>query len=282
MRTAYCWSLALYCSISALLVFAGFNLVGCDARPRAKHTRTIRLSAAFAPGSAFGAETHNGTITITGADVTDCNLTATIVAQALTAEEAEALAEKVELKLVTSDGKLETKITKPDVTTNQCVSVNLDATIAGQADLNIVTHNGAVNISKITGNVDGTTHNGAVAATQITGQIKLTSHNGKITCKEISGETYAKTYNGSINVSYLKTAPAPSNISLATYNGNIDLTTAANFSARVSASTYNGSIKSDLPITVSGEIGKTKLEGTIGAGEGKLELETYNGSIMIR
>jgi len=282
MRTTYCKRLALCCSLSALLVLAGCNLGGCNSRPRVKHTRTIRLSAPFAPGSAFGAETHNGYITVAGAEVTDCNLTATIVARALTAEEAQALAEKVEVKLVASDGKLETKITKPDVGRYQSVSVNLDATISSRADLHLMTHNGAVKISTITGNVDGATHNGAVAATEITGQIKLTSHNGRITCKEISGEAYAQTYNGGISVSYLKGAPSPSNISLSSHNGSIDLTTPPNFSAKIAASTHNGSIKSDLPITVSGKIGKTKLNGTIGSGEGKLELETYNGSIRIR
>lgn len=282
MRTTYYKTFALCCSLSALLVLAGCNLGGCNSRPRVKHTRTIRLSAPFTPGSAFGAETHNGAITVAGADVTDCNLTATIVAQALTAEEAQALAEKVKVKLVASDGKLEVKITRPDTDGYQSVSVNLDATIAGRADLHLMTHNGAVKISTITGNVDGATHNGAIVATQITGQIKLTSHNGKITCKEMSGAAYAESHNGGISVSYLKAAPSPSNISLRSHNGGIDLTTPANFSATVAASTHNGSIKSELPITVSGEIGKTKLNGTIGTGEGKLELETYNGSIRIR
>lgn len=280
MRTAYCKSLALYCILSTLLVLAGCNLRGCDAR--VKHTRIIRLLAAFAPGSAFGAETHNGAITITGADVTECNLTATIVAYAITVEEAQALAEKVNVELLPSPGKVETKITKPDTERNQSISVGLDATLAGKADLNLVTHNGAVKVSNITGNVDGATHNGAVTAKQVTGQIKLTSHNGKITCEEISGAAYAKTYNGGINISYSKTAGSPSNISLTTHNGSIDLTTPPNFSAKVAASTHNGSIKTELPITVSGEIGKTKLSGTIGTGEGKLEVETYNGSIRLR
>ncbi len=69
---------------------------------------------------------------------------------------------------------------------------------------------------------------------------------------------------------------------MTTHNGSIDLTTPPDLSARIAASTHNGSIKSDLPITVSGEIGKTRVSGTIGTGEGKVELETHNGSIRIR
>jgi len=230
----------------------------------------------------FGAETHNGSITVTGAEVSDCNLTATIVAQAKTAEEAQELAEKVDIALVPSAGKLEVKITKPDTSGSRSISVNLEAILANRANLHLVTHNGAVKTSGITGDIDGTTHNGSITADGTTGQLKLETHNGKITCSKISGGTFAKTHNGSVDVSYLKTAPSPANISLTTYNGSIDLGTPPNLSAKVVASTHNGSIKTDLPITVSGEIGKTKLQGTIGAGEGKLELETYNGSIRIR
>jgi hypothetical protein len=50
----------------------------------------------------------------------------------------------------------------------------------------------------------------------------------------------------------------------------------------VEASTHNGSINTDLPITVTGKVSKNKLTGTIGNGDGKLYLETHNGSIRLR
>jgi len=50
----------------------------------------------------------------------------------------------------------------------------------------------------------------------------------------------------------------------------------------VDASTHNGSINTDLPITVTGKVSKSKLTGTIGNGDGKLYLETHNGSIRLR
>jgi len=45
---------------------------------------------------------------------------------------------------------------------------------------------------------------------------------------------------------------------------------------------HNGSIKTDLPITITGEVSKKKLSGTIGEGKGKLHLRTSSGSIKIR
>jgi DUF4097 and DUF4098 domain-containing protein YvlB len=71
-------------------------------------------------------------------------------------------------------------------------------------------------------------------------------------------------------------------VSAITYNGSVSLTAPPNFSAKVEASTHNGSIDTDLPITVTGEVTKKELTGTIGEGEGKLYLETYNGSIKIK
>jgi DUF4097 and DUF4098 domain-containing protein YvlB len=83
-------------------------------------------------------------------------------------------------------------------------------------------------------------------------------------------------------VYYTGTAPAICNVSLTTHNGGIDFTAPPSFSAAVEASTHNGSIKTDLPVTVVGEVSKKKLKGTIGTGQGKLHLVTYNGSIRIQ
>ena len=69
---------------------------------------------------------------------------------------------------------------------------------------------------------------------------------------------------------------------MTTHNGGIDLKTPPDFSAAVDVSTHNGSIDSNLAITVKGKLSRRKIQGTIGKGEGKLHLETHNGSIDIR
>jgi len=272
---------SLLCGLGIVLL-----LVGCGCRiggaPRVKHTRTMRLSAPLAPGAAFAATTYNGAIEVAGADVADCNLVATIIARAETKEEAQQLAEQTQVKLVPSENKLEAKITRPKTENNQSIAVNLNARVPKKIDLYLVTHNGAVSTSDITGKIDGSTHNGAVTATNISGEMKLKSHNGCVACSKVSGNAYLKTYNGAVKLSYLKTAPPDCEISVVTHNGGIEVTTPPNLSAKVSLSTHNGSIKSGLPIKISGEISKTRLKGTIGAGQGKLQLETYNGSITVK
>jgi len=248
----------------------------------AKHQKTVPLSAPMSPGSTFVAETHNGSITANGADVTDCRLTATITARAITEEEAIELAEKVNISLESFGDRLVVKIDKPTNLINKSVSVSLDATIPNRADLQLVTHNGSVSITEISGLIDAKTHNGKVTTTRVSDSFKLVTHNGSITCVDASGDANLKTHNGSVKVYYCDSAEPVDEISIVTYNGSVELATPPDLSAKVDAKTNNGSINTDLPITVIGKVSKNRLSGTIGSGEGRLYLETHNGSIRLR
>lgn len=151
----------------------------------AKYTRAVQRSAPLSAGSTFAAQTHNGSITVYGADIADCNLTATITARAATEETAKKLAEKTTITLEPSGNKLTAKIEKPTVLRmGQSVAVSLDVRVPDHTSLELKTH--------------------------------------------------------------------------------------------------NGSIRTDLPVTVVGEVSKRKLKGTIGTGQGKLHLQTHNGSIKIQ
>jgi len=281
MRNRHFAKISLGCLLCLVMFLSGCINIGSCAM-RAKYQRTVQLSAPLSPGSAFQAKTHNGSIKINGTDVADCNMTATIVTRAATDEEARELSEKVKVTLVPSGNRLITKIDKPSQLINKSVSVSLDVEVPNKTDLDLVTHNGSVEISDITGRLDATTHNGKVTSERVSGTTALKTHNGSVTCRDISGSTQLKTHNGSIKAYYTDNAQSVCDISIVTYNGGIELKTPPRFSGRVDASTHNGSINSDLPITVSGKISKTSLKGTIGAGEGQLHLETYNGSIRIR
>ena len=227
-----------------LLLCVALLLAGCNMR--AKYQRTVQLSAPMSPGSTFTAQTHNGSITTNGADVADCNMVATITARAATEEEAQELAEKVEISLEPSGDTLTAKIKRPTRLVNKSLSVSLDVTLPGQTKLELVTHNGS------------------------------------ITVRQTSGNAKLKTHNGSVKAYYADSAEPVNDISIITYNGSIELETPPDFSGKVEAITKNGSINSDLGITVSGVFSRSRLTGSIGSGEGRLYLETHNGSIRIR
>lgn len=275
MRNSYFTRISIGCLLCAAMFSAGCNM-------RAKYQRTVRLSAPLSPGSTFAAKTHNGSITANGADGAECSMVATITARAATEEGARELAEKVEISLEPSGDTLTVKIKKPTHRMNKSVGVSLDITVPNQTNLKLETHNGSVAVTDLTGYVHAMTHNGKITTERVSGSTVLETHNGSISCKQTSGDAKLRTHNGSVKAFYAEAAPPISDISIVTSNGNIELATPPDLSARIEASTSNGSINTDLPITISGKVSKRKLTGTIGSGEGRLHLETHNGSIRIR
>ena len=275
MKVSLSSLLCLFVLLAGCCINLGCTMLG-------KYERTVQLSAPLPPGSTFAAKTHNGSITIHGADVDECSLTAKIVTRAATDEEAEELSDQVEVTLVPSGDRLTAQIDQPTRLINKSVSVSYDIQLPNQTSLELLTHNGAVRIVDITGDLNATTHNGKVTTENVAGTTVLRTHNGSVNCMNISGNAKLNTHNGGIEVVYSETAPPVCDVSIVTHNGGVGFTAPPSFSARVEASTHNGSVHTDLPITVTGKVSKNKLTGTIGTGEGKLYLETHNGSIKIR
>ena len=120
--------------------------------------------------------------------------------------------------------------------------------------------------------------------------------NGEIEAQSLQADTHAHTVNGSIRISTTGLATASTvngsvnvtagradwteDATFKTVNGEITLAVPA-LDAELSARTLNGSITSDFPITVTREISRRRLSGTIGAGGHRLEMSTVNGSIKL-
>ena len=276
MKKAYPIKVSPVVLVSLSVLF----VAGCV--PLVKYERVVQLSEPMAQAGVFEAETHNGSITINGATLNMCDVTATITARAGSEQEAKEIAEKTKVRLERAGGRLIARIEKPTLIGNKYVGVAYDVTISQKVNLDLITHNGSVDITNTTGKVTAITHNGRVVTQNVTGDHRLTTHNGRVECHNISGDVRLETHNGSVDVVYSNNAPPPGRMEIVTHNGGIDFTSPPNFSANVDVSTHNGSIHTSLPITIVGEVNKKELRGTIGSGEGKLRLETHNGSIKIR
>lgn len=129
--------------------------------------------------------------------------------------------------------------------------------------------------------LDLQTNVGELEVDNITEYIRAKTNVGKITCREITGRTDLTTNVGEVKVVYAKNAPAACHADISTSVGKIDFAGPDNLSAAFHASANVGSIETSLPLTVTGKIGKS-LNGTVGAGEGKVTLEANVGSIKIR
>jgi hypothetical protein len=253
----------LICLLGMLTISAGSCINIGEWWPRVEYKKTNKLDAPLAPGSILALENEVGSITIDGQDVVNCDVTATITVKAPTEEEAKELAEQIKIELEQDGNTLTVKTTKPRKKRRRPISIKFKITVPKQTTLQIGSDVGEIQVSNITEN------------------IKAQTDVGTISCKEISGDIDLKVDVGKVNVVYSKTAPASCNVNIKTDVGSIDITTPPECSAAVQANTEVGSITTDMPLTIKGRVGK-KLQGTIGAGEGKLYLRTDVGSIRIR
>ncbi|MHC4623735.1 MAG: M56 family metallopeptidase [Planctomycetota bacterium] len=265
-----------------------------------KHKSIEEFIAPFASGAQLAVRGINGSINVSAAADPECRIKATIKVETKNKEETRKLRDKVKIDVRQVAENLSVEVQQPKLRRKQSVTVDFEITLPPQASLDLHTNNGSIDIADISGDIQSRTNNGSLSAVRTAGNTRLRTNNGRInitkaalapgaisanngsiTCKEISGDLQAGLNNGRVKVSYAKTAPSVCSVSVTVNNGDIDFTAPPNFSAVVEAGTRIGSIKTDLPLTVKGWLGKT-VSGTLGKGEGKLHLETSNGSIRIR
>lgn len=209
MKKNYCIILTLGFYLCLLLIITGCGIHIGD-WSRAKYERTVQRQAPLAPGSTVVAQTSSGSITITGADVTDCNVVAQIRVQAPTEEEAQEIAEQVEIKLEPVGQTLTVRAEKPPKKRKRSISISYDINVPKQTNIDCTSSYGAIKLSDIDGNVKGKTSSGSISAEDIQGSAQLDTSYGPVTCRNITGDNIqlkssssairAETIVGSVNL----------------------------------------------------------------------------------
>jgi DUF4097 and DUF4098 domain-containing protein YvlB len=396
MKKSYWLILALGFSVGSLLTAGGCE-ISIGNRPQAKYERTVQQQVPLAPGSTVTAETSFGSVTVVGADVTDCNVTANIFVKAPTEQEAQEIAEQVQIKLEPTGNTLTIKAEKPHVRMNRSIGVSYNIIVPKQTNIECSSSYGSIELSDLQGYVKGKTSSGKIKSENIQGSAQLKTSYGSITCKNISGdniylrsssglinaenirgsaelytsygsitcndisdgdiklktssgritltkasfgdcdahtsygsvtcdglkgdliklhsgsgnisltnasanstadistsygritcrqittpELVTKSSSGGIDIAFSESALSEISAEAVTSYGNIDFVTPQGFAGQVELATSYGSIKTDLPITIIGDVSKRNITGTIGEGKGKLYLRTSSGSITIR
>jgi hypothetical protein len=230
---------------------------------KAKYQRSEHASVPVTSETELNVESDVGSITVTGADVTDCNITAEITVKARTKEEAQKLAEKVKIEFESSGDTLTIKTVKPDELKKRPLDVDFKIIAPKHMKLNCSTSVGTVTVSDIEGRIKASTNVGSVICSSVVAELDLSSNVGSVTVK------------------YKETAPAACKANISTNVGSIEFTAPSELSAQIHASTNVGSVNTAKPITVVGKVGKS-IKGTIGPGEGKVTLKTNVGSIEIK
>jgi DUF4097 and DUF4098 domain-containing protein YvlB len=147
-------------------------------------------------------------------------------------------------------------------------------------ELHVGTSGGGISVSGGGGTLEAGTSGGGITVRTFKGPIHLGTSGGGITVENVQGQIHGGTSGGSIHAVLL--APIPGDVELGTSGGSISIVTASNAAFTLDAETSGGGVNCDLPITVQGNIGRSRLKGTVNNGGPTVRLRTSGGGIHIQ
>lgn len=139
---------------------------------------------------------------------------------------------------------------------------------------------GDLRIGDVDGKVDAHTSGGNVRIDRAGGNVTASTSGGDITVGEVRGAIDARTSGGDV-VAMLATQPE-SDCRLSTSGGRVEVRLAAGIGADVDAYTSGGALELDLPLTVRGTLGKSRVQGEVNGGGPLLTLRSSGGDIVVR
>ena len=235
------------------------------AKCTAKYKSCESVAHDFEPGSKLLVRSDFGPITISGGDVSECQVTGRVYVHAPTKREAQEIGEQVQIVAEPNDGALLVTVAKPPLEEDRQAWVDLSIVIPPSAD------------------VDCETEFGRIRLTDIAGDVRAITQFGSITCDEItSGNITAKSEFGSISVTCVDACPADLVADVRTDYGKIRFRAPEAFRGDFDVKTDFGSTRAKIPIASYDEWTNDRKVATTGSGNGKLSLETEFGSVRLR
>jgi hypothetical protein len=165
--------------------------------------------------------------------------------------------------------------------------------------VNIHTGDGSVKANSLAGNIDLHTSDGSITVDSMKGDIRLRTGDGSIEAHNLDGKVEAdsgdghirlagrfealnvKTGDGSVNAQVLPGSKMATSWSLRTGDGSVDMVLPADFQADINATTGDGHISLSIPVTVEGTFSKSELRGKMNGGGQALTIHTGDGSIRL-
>jgi DUF4097 and DUF4098 domain-containing protein YvlB len=196
-------------------------------------------------------------------------------------------------------------------------NLRIEVRMPKDADLQVETGDGSVEVSRIDGNVtvhtgDGSvkantlsgtidlhTSDGSIAVDTLKGDIRLRTGDGSIEARDLDGKLQADSGDGHVRVNgrfdalTLKTGDGGIDAhvqpgskmnagwSIHTGDGGVDLVLPGDFQANIDASTGDGHISLAIPVTVEGTFSNSEIHGKMNGGGQPLSIRTGDGSIRL-
>lgn len=293
-----------FCKIQWLsVVIATLVFVGCE-DVHLESEDTIKKSFQVGPGGRLTLETDRGSIEVRAVDSNTLEVEVNRKVYALDRAKADEILKDFDIEFTQRGNDLHIRgefkrprpsfwgWRRPRLRLHYLVSVpkkyNVDLKTAGgsiliddlEGEVHSKTSGGSISIGEVDGDIVVHTSGGSIRIDRATGSVMAKTSGGSITVEEVMGEIEARTSGGSVKA-YITRQPQK-NCLLRTSGGNVVVYLADNIAVDVDAETSGGYIKTELPITVQGKVGRTKLQGKMNGGGPELFLRTSGGNIHLR
>jgi hypothetical protein len=165
--------------------------------------------------------------------------------------------------------------------------------------VNVHTGDGSVKANSLNGSIDLHTNDGSIAVDGLKGEIRLRTGDGSIEARDLDGKVEAdsgdghirmagrfdalnvKTGDGSVDTRVLPGSKMVSSWTIRTGDGSVDLVLPADFQTNIDASTGDGHISLGIPVTVEGTFSNSQIHGKMNGGGQPLTIHTGDGSIRL-
>jgi len=185
---------------------------------------------------------------------------------------------KIKIKSVSGDillekigGEIEASAVSGDITIDEAKKEIFCKTVSG--DLNLQNINGDIDVKTVSGDIDVVNIKGSIDADSVSGDIEIKGENEveKLRAKTISGSII---FEGKIQ--------PKGEYDLNSHSGDVYIKIPPDAAFDLEASTFSGKIKSEFEITVSGEISRRKITGSVNGGGADIDLSSFSGNIILK
>jgi hypothetical protein len=175
-------------------------------------------------------------------------------------------------------------------------SLQIDIRIPRDADVEIDTGDGSVEVDAVAGVLDVRTGDGSVTVRDASGDVFLQTGDGSIDARGLDGAVAASTGDGSVDLrgrfdavmvetgdGDVEVTPLPGSQILApwhlqTRDGSVTLGVPSDLGAHIDASANDGDVRSTLPLS---QVSSSRLEGDVNGGGPAIVVRTGDGSIHL-
>jgi DUF4097 and DUF4098 domain-containing protein YvlB len=150
------------------------------------------------------------------------------------------------------------------------------------ADVRASSGNGSVEVLGAAGSVRASSGNGAVTVNEAHGGVEASSGNGRVRVSTSQGPVKASSGNGSVEVR-MASIEGAEDMQFSSGNGRVVVYLPDDFDGAIDLTTGHGEAYTDFPVTIRGRLQKSRIQGTVGSGNGpRVRLTSGNGDVEVR